>query len=87
MKIALEVRDSAASADLISETLSNEKRDTLKEFKTRQNCLRLSKKEEKAALRLSANFWVRASSNDVCIVERYKILSMENTKLPTLHYY
>jgi len=52
MKIALEVRDSAANADLISETLSNEKRDTLKEFKTRQNCLRLSKKEEKAALRL-----------------------------------
>jgi hypothetical protein len=67
-KIVWEEKGSAASAASISGTLLKGNKDTLKECRTKLSYSKLSKKGEKAASKLSENFWERDSSNDVCLL-------------------
>ena len=68
MKTVWEEKGNAASAASTSETLSKEKKDTLKECKTRPSYSKPSKKEEKVASKLSVNSWGKDSSSDVCLL-------------------
>ena len=65
MKIVLEDKENAVNVDLSSEILSKEKKDMQKEFKTKQNYLKLCKNGRKVDSKLLDNSWEEVYSNDI----------------------